>query len=151
MTMASESENVPSAAEDALAAASAGLQYTSESDRPFETWALPGGAQPGWPCNASEFAARLGARLGLPDGPAEERSLHDLLRRHIEGIDASDAAAVALRPRFEALRAALTDWLDGLRVFRFGAVEVHCLIVGRPRGEAGGGDLVGLRTVAIET
>ena len=42
-----------------LEQAAEGLLYTSESDRPFEPFALAGGGA-GWPYGAEEFARRIG-------------------------------------------------------------------------------------------
>jgi hypothetical protein len=126
-----------------LESAAEGLVYTSESDRPFEWFFLPGGAA-GWPYGADEFARRLGA---APDGPREERTLENFLKRHIETSDPYDAGAQRVRPRYEALRAALGSSLGGVRAFRLGKIQVQCYVV----GDDGRGNLAGLRTVAVET
>jgi hypothetical protein len=126
-----------------LAQASEGLTYTSESDRPFEPFALPGGAA-GWPYGVEEFARRIGAPA---NAPKEERSLQQFFAPHIERTDPYDTQSQALRPRYEALRAALAATLREVRVFRVGSVEVDCYAV----GDDGAGNLAGLRTVAVET
>jgi hypothetical protein len=118
------------------------LLYTSESDRPFEPFALAGGGA-GWPYGVEEFARRI----GRGDGPMEERTLDNFLARHIERADPADAVMQGLRPRFEALKAALASSLRDVRVFRLGEVEVDCFAV----GDDGAGNLAGLHTVAVET
>lgn len=124
-----------------LAQAADGLLYTSESDRPFEAFELPGGGA-GWPYGADEFARRIGA-----SGGAEEVTLDKFLARHIERADPADAVMQGLRPRFEALKAQLRAELRDVRVFRVGRVEVGCYAVGADAA----GNLAGLRTVAVET
>lgn len=127
---------------DRLAQAAQGLTYTSESDRPFEPFTLPGGAA-GWPYAADEFARRIGAAVGAP---VEERTLQRFFAPHIDNVDPYDRASQALRPRYEALRAQLAG-LREVRVFRIGRVEIDCYVV----GDDGAGNLVGLHTVAVET
>lgn len=126
-----------------LQEAAQGLLYTSESDRPFDAFALPRGGE-GWPYGPEEFAKRIGAPAGAP---VEERTLDNFLARHIDRADPADAVMQGLKPRFEALRAELTSSLRDARVFRIGTVEVDCYLV----GEDGAGNLAGLHTVAVET
>jgi nuclease A inhibitor-like protein len=126
-----------------LESAAEGLVYTSESDRPFEWFFLPGGAA-GWPYGVDEFARRLGA---APGEKREERSLEHFLARHIETSDPYDVEAQRIRPRYEALHQVLEESLGEVRVFRLGTMEVRCYAVG---GD-GRGNLAGLRTIAIET
>lgn len=123
--------------------AAEGLLYTSESDRPFEWFELAGGAQ-GWPYGVDEFARRIGAPA---DAPLEERELDRFFRPHIEGVDAIDTRSMEIRPRFEALKRLLASRLREVRVFRVGRIEIDSYVV----GDAGGGTLAGVRTVAVET
>jgi Nuclease A inhibitor-like protein len=123
--------------------AAEGLLYTSESDRPFEWFELPGGAD-GWPYGADEFARRIGAAAGAP---VEERTVGRFFQPHIESTDAYDARAQEIRPRYEALKALLSSKLSEARVFRVGRIEIDCYVVG---GD-GRGNLAGVRTVAVET
>jgi len=132
-----------SAIRERLEQAAAGLTYTSESDRPFEAFELPGGGA-GWPYGVEEFARRIGAPAGAPAG---EQSLYQLFAPHIERTDPYDTQTQALRPRYEALRALLTGSLRDVRVFRIGRIEIDVYAVGADEG----GNLVGLRTVAVET
>jgi len=126
-----------------LEEAAAGLVYTSESDRPFEWFELPGGGA-GWPYGADEFARRIGAAA---DAPVEERTLDRFFKPHIETTDPYDTQAQAVRPRYEALKSLLSKELRDVRVFRVGRIAIDCYVVG---GD-GRGNLAGLRTVAVET
>ena len=125
-----------------LEAAAEGLLYTSESDRPFEWFALPGG-EAGWPYGAEEFFRRLGVHADSP----EERSLEHFFARHIESTDPHDTGTQRIRPRYEALRETLRSELREVRTFREGRIEINCYVVG---GD-GRGSLCGFRTTAIET
>lgn len=120
--------------------AAEGLVYTSESDRPFEWFELPGAE---WPLSAEEF----GRAVGAAGAPVEERNLDEFFKRHIETSDPYDRRAQEIRPRYEALRELLRRRLIEPRVYRVGAVEVSCYVVGR----AESGRTVGVRTVAVET
>jgi hypothetical protein len=124
-------------------AAAEGLVYTSESDRPFEWWELPGGAA-GWPYGVDEFARRIGAQAGAP---VEERTLDRFFKPHIETVDPMDTRSLEIRPRYEALKKLLATRLREVRVFRVGRVEIDTYAV----GDDGRGNLAGVRTVAVET
>ena len=125
-----------------LEAAAGGLLYGSEGDEPFDFFALP------WPEGEPVTLAAFAARLGAPaDATTREIDLDRFLRHHVEHVDPYDAAAQALRPRYERLRDTLREALREVRVFRIGEVQVHCYAVGRD----GRGNLAGLHTVAIET
>jgi hypothetical protein len=126
-----------------LESAADGLVYTSESDRPFEWFTLPGGAA-GWPYGADEFARRIGAAAGAP---VEERTLDRFFQPHIESTDPYDTRAQEIRPRYEALKKLLATSLREVRVVRIGHIEIACYVV----GDDGRGNLAGLRTVAVET
>jgi hypothetical protein len=111
-----------------------GLAYTSESDRPFEFFFLPGAGDR--PPGAEAFARLIGAE---PASPLEERDLDEFFLRHAE--------TQRIRPRYEALRETLRNELRWTTVYRIGRIEVQCYVVG---GD-GRGNLAGLRTVAVET
>lgn len=130
-------------ARDEIFALTEGLLYTSESDRPFEWFELAGGAA-GWPYAADEFARRIGVAGGTQ---VEEVTLDRFFARHIELTSPQDAQAQAIRPRYEALKAAVARTLREVRVFRIGRIEIDCYAV----GDDGSGALAGLRTVSIET
>ena len=119
-----------------------GLTYTSESDRPFEFFFLPGAGDR--PPGAEAFARLAGAP---ESAPVEERDLDDFFMRHAETSDPYDAEAQRIRPRYEALRETLRHELRWTTVYRIGRIEVQCYVVG---GD-GHGNLAGVRTVAVET
>lgn len=124
-----------------LERASAGLTYTSESDRPFELFFLPGAGDR--PPGVDEFARLVGA----PDAPRKESDLEHMFARHTDASDPQDAETQRIRPRYEALRETLRTALRWTAVYRIGTIEVQCYVVG---GD-GSGNLAGLRTVAVET
>lgn len=125
----------------AVEEAAEGLVYSSESDRPFEWFELPGAD---WPLSLRDFARAVGAER---EAPLEERDLDGLFRRHVETSDPYDERAQEIRPRYEELRELLRRSLRDLRVYRVGRVEVACYVVGR----AESGAVAGVRTVAVET
>lgn len=125
-----------------LERASAGLTYTSESDYPF-TWYMRPGAMP-QPVTVEAFRAAL----GIPATTAVEvRTVDEFFARHIDNIDPYDPVAVELVPRYEQLVSTIRFSLRDPKVFRVGRIAIDCYIVGLDRY----GQLVGLRTVAIET
>ena len=119
-----------------------GLTYSSESDRPFEYFFLPGAGDR--PPGVEAFARLVGAE---PASPLEERDLDEFFLRHAETSDPYDAEAQRIRPRYEALRETLRNELRWTTVYRIGRIEVQCYVVG---GD-GRGNLAGVRTVAVET
>ena len=119
-----------------------GLVYSSESDRPFAFFLLPGAGDR--PPGVNEFARRVGADARAP---REERGLDDFFARHTDTSDPWDAEAQRIRPRYEALRETLRNALRWTTVYRIGRIEVDCYVVG---GD-GRGNLAGVRTVAVET
>lgn len=121
---------------------SRGLTYGSESDRPFEFFFLPGAGDR--PPGVDAFARLVGAPA---DAPRDERDPFEFFARHAETSDPYDAEAQRIRPRYEALRRTLLEELRWTTVYRVGRIEVQCYVVG---GD-GRGNLVGLRTVAVET
>ncbi len=125
-----------------LERAAAGLVYTSESDYPFTYVAFAADAA----APLTEAAFRRAA--GVPaDSAVEARTLDEFFARHIERVDPNDAAAVALVPRYRALRRALRTSVRGARAFRVGGVVIRCYVVGVDAR----GDVVGLATTAVET
>ena len=141
--MAAASGSVDPGLRAELERASSDLVYSSESDRPFEFFAIPLPGRSGPPC-AADFA-RL---IGRDDADrAEEKSLVDFFARHTATSDPYDSAAQRIRPRYEALMRTISTKLRGVRVYRLGRVQVDCFIAGLDTH----GNLVGLKTVAIET
>jgi Nuclease A inhibitor-like protein len=125
-----------------LEGATEGLVYSSESDRPFEFFFLPGAGDE--PPGAEAFARLVGAQA---ETQVEERDLDRFFARHAETSDPYDVQAQLIRPRYEALRETLRTALRGAIVYRLGKIEVQCYVVG---GD-GRGNLAGVRTVAVET
>lgn len=125
-----------------LERAADGLLYTSESDHPFTF--LDVGASIAEPLTVAGF--RTAAAIPA-DSVVEQVSLDAFLARHIEDVDPADAAAVALVPRYERLRATLQRELAGATVFRVGRILIRCHLVGTTRG----GRIAGLTTWAVET
>lgn len=115
----------------ALREATAGLEYPSESDAPFEVFRWPGNAGG----SAREaVAAHAGARK------IEEVGVDEFFKQ-LEGSEDAE--------RFRQLRRVLESQLSGLKIFRVGVgeVKVDVYLVGRARS----GDWVGLHTVSVET
>jgi len=125
-----------------LERAATGLLYTSESDFPFTYVALPAAAHA--PLTEATFRAAAGVPV---DSPVEQRTIDEFFARHIERVDPSDAAAVALVPRYRRLREVLRTSVRGATVFRVGQIAIRCYIVGVDHR----GHVVGLVTTAVET
>lgn len=126
----------------ALAEASAGLLYSSESDRSFEPVVL---ADPSPDRALDETYLREVLHLP-PDIRCELRTIDAVLARHTHLTDPYDVRTQQVRPRYEAVQAIFERQLTDAVAVRVGAVEVRVWLLGR---EAGG--LVGLVTTAIET
>ncbi|MCW8140831.1 MAG: hypothetical protein KIT58_18165 [Planctomycetota bacterium] len=137
-----------------LEVATSGMLWMSESDHPF-SWVQLDGAADGVR-SVADFKAALGVE---PARPAEERTLEATLgwrTRHQPDETPEEADEVERYVRLQALlQARLTD----VRVYRvappgaagssngdlFGAIDVYFV------GRNAHGDLVGLRTVSVET
>jgi hypothetical protein len=117
--------------------------YSSESDRPFDFFAVPYPGQTASP-TAGEFARLI--RVAA-DAPVEVRSLESFFARHTTTSDPYDVKAQRIRPRYEQLVRLLSQHLSHTRVYRIGRIEIDCYVAGLD----GHGHLAGLRTVAIET
>lgn len=137
----------------ALEAATRGMLWLSESDHPLTYVQLDGAAASVH--DVATFKALLGVEASRP---AEERTLAEALGwrvRHRPGESPEETAEVE---RYIALQRLLESSLAGVRVYRVGdpdashadgelsgAIEVYIV------GENAHGDLVGLRTVSVET
>ena len=128
---------------DRIERAAAGLVYSSTSGRPFEFRRFPGVTIPVGRLSPTELAALAGAR----GGEVQELSLEELLARHIERVDAGDIDSQRLVPRYEALRDAIRESLEDVRVVRHGRAEVRCLVLGN---DPATGEIAGVETVAVE-
>lgn len=116
---------------EALRLASAGLEYPSETDVPFEPFH--------WPAGRAGEAARdaVAARAG-PGDPIVDLS--------VEAFFAPLARTSRARS-FRRLRRVVEATLGGPTGFRVGEVRVQLYLIGRTRS----GDWAGLRTSAVET
>jgi hypothetical protein len=116
---------------DALATASRGLVYTSETDAAFEPFA--------WKDGDSLSKGRLLQLAGAEPGTAvEETSLDDFFRP----VPSED------RPRFQKLAEVLRAQLPGVTVYKVGGgPEKQVYVVGRSRD----GRWAGLKTTVVET
>ncbi|MEO5567859.1 MAG: nuclease A inhibitor family protein [Gemmatimonadaceae bacterium] len=128
---------------DRLLSASAGLLFSTESDRPFEFIRL-GARDP----ISAVMPARIAELVGQPAAHAAEWPFERFLARHIDRVDPLDHRARELTPRYEDLESALRQSLGAVRVFRIGKVEIAVLAIGN---DPETGELAGLSTVAVET
>ena len=117
--------------QQALARASAGLTYPSESDAPFEPFRWPA-------ASARETVRDAVARHGKRGVRVDEVSVDDFFAE----LDGSDDAE-----RYKALRQALESHLSGLKVIRTGERKVDVYLIGRTKN----GDWAGLHTTSVET
>jgi hypothetical protein len=125
---------MPSAALTALQKASAGLLYPSDADEPFEafSWGKAGGDLV--PAVVQKFA-------GLGSGEAiKQVALGDFFK-NLTSDDCDDAE------KYKALLKVVNEQLSGVRVFRFGDVEVEIYLVGKTKD----GEWAGLKTKSVET
>jgi hypothetical protein len=116
---------------DALAKASKGLRYTSETDAPFEPFA--------WKDGDKLTDERLLQLAGAEPGTAVEMTSLDEFFRLVPSED---------RPEFEKLAAALQGQLSGIKDYRVGdepKKEVYVV------GKASDGRWAGLKTTVVET
>lgn len=120
--------------------AAEGLVYSSASGRPFEFRRFPGITIPVTRLSATELASLAGAR----GGEVHEVTLDAFLARHIERADANDAESQRLAARFEALRDAIRESLDDVRVVRHLGLEVRCVVLGN---DPSTGEIAGVETV----
>jgi hypothetical protein len=131
---------MPSAAEDALKKASAGLTYISESDAPFETvnWGRADGALK--PAAVRKLAAAP-ARA-----PVKEVSLDAFFGPLTEEHDHTPEEAADIE-KYKGLLKVINDQLTGATVFKVGKVDIDVYVVGKTAD----GEWVGLKTKATET
>jgi hypothetical protein len=128
---------------DRLEAASAGLLFSTESDRSFTFVRLAARTPVG-----ELTPARVAELVGAPGAKAREWPIERFLARHIARVDPLDERARALIPRYESLDGVLRAALGPVRVFRIGEVEIRVLALGN---DPATGELAGLETVAVET
>jgi hypothetical protein len=132
-----------SASSDALteiAAAAEGLLMPSESDYPFEPFR--------WDGPAPLTPETLRTHLDLPpDAPVEMRDAMALLDQLAAEQDWFGAEERAVAARFATLRDTIASKLTDVVLYRIGTTRITLIIAGRDPG----GDLVGLRTMVVET
>src|SRR5205823_4155698 len=109
---------------------SAGLEYPSESDAPFETFC--------WPAKPGDSARAQVTAHGPPAAKIEEMSVDEFFKP----LDASDDAE-----RFRQLQHTLVSRLTDVRVFRVGDICVIIYLIGKMPSGAWGG----LQTSSVET
>jgi hypothetical protein len=116
---------------DSLRRASAGLEYPSESDTPFDVFV--------WKGNGRRVEEVVAEHAGK--GRTIEETPLDRFFAQLKDSEDAD--------RFELLRRALESQLSGVRVFRAsdGSAKIDVYLVGKTRG----GDWAGLHTVSVET
>jgi Nuclease A inhibitor-like protein len=125
---------MPSPAFTVLQKASAGLLYPSDSDEPFEafSWGKANGALT--PALAQKFAG-----VG-PQEAMKQVALGDFFK-NLTSDDCDDA------DKYKALLKVVNEQLTGVKVFRFGDVELEIYLVGKTKE----GEWAGLKTKSVET
>lgn len=124
---------------DRLTQATTDLLWQSESDFPFEvvTWA-PG---------IEMTPAALFANLDDAELTSESIDLTDLFAPVITIEDWYEATELAQVDRYKALLQIIESDLSAVQIFRIGTVEITIYIIGKTPA----GDIIGLKTQAIET
>lgn len=121
-------------------AASTGLLWPSESDYPIDFVSVRGTKTV-----SVEVARKL---AGVPAGAVvEERSFDEWFNHVVTVWDAEDPVAVANAARFRTLKSTLSGGLTGLKVYRFGTIDIRVVIIGRTSCS----DVAGIATTVIET
>ena len=125
---------MPSTALTALQTASAGLLYPSDSDAPFQafSWGKASG-------DLTPAAARKLAGPGTKK-PVQQMELADFFQP-LTSDDNEDAE------KYKALFKVVNEQLTGVKVFRFGDVELEIYLVGKTKE----GEWAGLKTKSVET
>jgi hypothetical protein len=125
---------MPSTALTALQKASAGLLYPSDSDEPFEAFS--------WGKASGVLTPALTQKLaGVgPEETTKQVALGDFFK-NLTSNDCDDA------DKYKALLKVVNEQLSGVKVFRFGDVEVEIYVVGKTKD----GEWAGLKTKAVET
>jgi hypothetical protein len=121
---------------DLLTAATTDLWWSSEGDYPLTIVK--------WPPDVELNPAAL---LDRSVDQIESISLAELFDPVLQVEDWYDAAELATVERYQQLKAAIESNLTDVRVFRVGEVEVNIYIVGKSVD----GDIIGIKTQAIET
>ncbi len=123
---------------DRLKQATADLVWTSESDYPFEviTWS-----------KGTELTPSALFKDLTTDKSIETIALKDFFAPALETENWYGAEELASVDRYQKLVSTIEANLSEVQVFRVGEVEIEVYIVGKTAA----GDLVGLKTQAVET
>lgn len=121
--------------------AAEGLVYSPSAKRPFEFHRFTGITIPVTRLSATELASLAGAR----GAEVHELTLDAFLARHTEPVDLHDPESRQLAARFRALRDALCESLEDVRVVRHHGLEVRCFVLGN---DPDTGEIAGVGTVA---
>lgn len=124
---------------DRLRQATIDLLWSSESDYPFEIVT--------WQQGVELTPTALFSNLEQPDLSIETITLADFFAPVITVEDWYETAEIKQVDRYTELLHTIESHLAEVRVFRIGEVEIAIYIVGKTPS----GDLVGLKTQAIET
>jgi hypothetical protein len=115
------------------------LLWSSESDYPFEVVT--------WDRGLDLNSTALFSKLATPNDSIETLTLTDLFAPVLSVDDWYESDELALVNRYTDLLHAIESNLSDVEVFRVGEVEIAIYIVGKTPS----GDLIGLKTYAIET
>lgn len=124
---------------DLLKQATTDLLWSSESDYPFEIVT--------WDRGLAITSTALFSKLAEPNAAIETLSLTDLFAPVLTVEDWYEDAELAQVKRYTDLLHAIESNLAEVKVFRVGEIEIAIYIVGKTPT----GDLVGLKTHAVET
>jgi hypothetical protein len=115
------------------------LLWSSESDYPFEVFT--------WERGVELNSTALFSKLAKPNDSIETMTLTDLFAPVLTIEDWYESDELALVNRYTDLLHAIDSNLSDVKVFRVGEVEIAIYIVGKTPD----GDVIGLKTCAIET
>lgn len=118
-----------------------GLYFPSESDFPFEVVVWEGFADDLF--NSEKWLAHAGFPT---NSPLENTSIEYLFRNLAVEQEWHDDVQKEQVAQFKALQEFLQSHLTDLTVYRVGKIEITIFIVGKF-----GGDVIGLKTQAVET
>jgi hypothetical protein len=121
--------------------AAEGLVYSRSARRPFEFHRFTGITIPVTQLSAVELASLAGAR----GAEVRELTLDAFLAPHTEPIDLHDPESRTRAAQFQALRDALRESLEDVRVVRHHGLEVRCFVLGN---DPDTGEIAGVGTVA---
>jgi Nuclease A inhibitor-like protein len=115
------------------------LLWSSESDYPFEVVT--------WERGVELNSTALFSKLATPNDSIEPLTLTELFAPVLTVKDWYESDELALVNRYTDLLHAIESNLSDVKVFRVGEVEIAIYIVGKTPN----GDVLGLKTCAVET